>query len=285
MIEPIEPRLYYNALLPGDYNSDGKVNAADYTHIEKGRPNIDHYGNIDFHFGKSLDDVTGPYDEKALVNRGGGTWTIQAPGTYENFRITGGLIVITANNVKLRNFEIINPPGLGAAIKFSSNDLTGGLIEYGEISGGTATNAIAGSNYTARRLNIHQMAADCLRVKVNVTLEESWLHDFGNAPDAHGDGVQMYPTTGGNMTIRHNYIDAGGANAALFQVNGGWTVSDNVFGGGNYTIQCGGEVGNRFTNNIFQKNAKYGPIRVGSGDEDLLTWSNNTFADGTAITL
>jgi hypothetical protein len=135
------------------------------------------------------------------------------------------------------------------------------------------------------------MQSDAFRVKVNVTIEGCYVHDYGLGPESHGDGVQMYPTDGGNMRIIGNTFDARGTNSALFQVNGGWHIEGNYFAGGNYTIQCGGEVGNKFINNVWagsgpRGTSKYGPIRVGSGDKALLTWTGNTWADtGAPVTL
>jgi hypothetical protein len=190
-----------------------------------------------------------------------------------------------ANNVTLRNFIIEDPNTTGAAIKIYNSDYTGTVIENGEIFGGTATNGVSGSNYTARRLHIHHMQADAFRVRVNVTIEYSYIHDIGIHPDAHGDGVQMYPTDGGNMRIIGNHIDARGGNAALFQVDGGWHIEGNYFQGGNYTIFCTGEPANKFINNTFARNAKYGPVRVGAGDRSAMgAWTGNVWAD-TGATL
>jgi hypothetical protein len=123
------------------------------------------------------------------------------------------------------------------------------------------------------------MQSDAFRVRVNVTIEGSYIHHLALGDGAHGDGVQMYPTDGGNITILNNTFDATNANAALFQVNGGWHIEGNYFNGGNYTIQCGGEVRNVFLNNTFGRDAQFGPIRVGSGDKQLLTWEGNVWAD------
>jgi hypothetical protein len=252
------------------------------------RRDIDDWGAYDLarYAAKPNAENTGPRNRAALVERPAGTWTISQPGVYSNFRLRGQ-IVITANNVTLRDFEIYDPSTTGAAIKFSSNDLVGGVVEFGEIHGGTATNGVSGSNYHARRLHIHHMRSDCFRVKVNVTIEACYLHDFGIGEDSHGDGVQMYPTGAGsgNIRILGNTMDARGANAALFQVNGGWFIAANFFDGGNYTIQCGGEVGNIFIDNVFGRSSKYGPIRVGSGDRDLLTWENNRDTAGQLLEL
>jgi hypothetical protein len=225
---------------------------------------------------------TGPTNRSILEVRGAFNVT-QEGAVIENFIVRdGGQIVISANNVTLRNFVIENPQTTGAAIKFASNDVTGGLIENGEIFGGIATNAVSGSNYTARRLHIHHMQADAFRVKSNVTIEASYIHDIGIHPDSHGDGVQMYPTDGGNMRIIGNTIDARNGNAALFQVDNGWHVEGNYFAGGNYTLYVSGQVENKFINNTFAGSgpvgtSKYGPVRVGAGDASLMTWTGNVW--------
>jgi hypothetical protein len=263
-VEPLEPRRLC-ALV--DINVDGRIDGDD-------------YAIHDFTVGVlPRAGTTGPSNRALLKTRRESITITQAGTVLENFHLKGGTITIAANNVTIRNFIVDKPLTTGAAIKFVNNDITGGLIENGTIFGGTATNAVAGSNFTARRLHVYQMRADCFRVKKNVTIESCYLHDFGQGEQSHGDGVQMYPTDGGNIRILRNRIDARGANAALFQVNGGWHIEGNHFRGGNYTIQCGGEPKNVFRNNLWSKDAKYGPIRVGSGERNLLKWSGNVWVE------
>jgi hypothetical protein len=222
---------------------------------------------------------TGPSNRAILVERGSFNVT-QEGAVIENFIVRdAGQIIISANNVTLRNFVIENPQTDGAAIKIANGDITGAVIEDGEIFGGRASNGVSGSNYTARRLHIYNMLADAFRVRVNVVIEGCYVHDISLGEDAHGDGVQMYPTDGGNIVIRNNSFDARDANSALFQVDGGWLVENNYFNGGNYTIYCTGQIENIFRNNTFGRDAQYGPVRVGAGDRDLMTWEGNIWAD------
>ena len=222
---------------------------------------------------------TGPTNRSILEVRGAFNVT-QEGAVIENFIVkSGGQIIISANNVTLRNFVIENPQTDGAAIKIANGDITGAVIEDGEIFGGRASNGVSGSNYTARRLHIYNMLADAFRVRVNVVIEGCYVHDISLGEDAHGDGVQMYPTDGGNIVIRNNSFDARDANSALFQVDGGWLVENNYFNGGNYTIYCTGQIENIFRNNTFGRDAQYGPVRVGAGDRDLMTWEGNIWAD------
>ena len=218
--------------------------------------------------------TTGPTNRAILVPISGFTVT-QDNAVIENVYITGQLN-ISAHNVTIRNFVI--EAGSNVGIKVNS-PYTGTVIEDGEITGPNSTNGVSGSNYTARRLHIHHMGSDAFRVYRNVIIEGCYVHDLGIGPESHGDGVQMYPTDGGNIVIHNNHFDARGANAALFQVNGGWQVGGNYLNGGNFTIQAGGEVGNKFVNNTFGRAAKYGIIRIGSGDAALLFWSGNVWAD------
>jgi hypothetical protein len=255
----------------GDLNFDGKIN-------------IDDYGIVDGQYGKSILDFVGPSNPSLLTNVSGSISTTQDGQVIENVRLLGGTVFINHHNVTLRNFVSQNPQTTGAAIKFASNDLTGGLIEDGEIFGGNASNGPSGSGYTARRLHIHHMQADAFRVKKDVTIEDCYVHDIGQHPDAHGDGVQMFPTDGGNMRIVGNTFDARGANAALFQVDNGWTVERNSFDGGNFTIQASGHANNFFRNNVFGPHAQFGPIRIGNGDgADLGAWNYNIDWDGDLI--
>jgi hypothetical protein len=205
-----------------------------------------------------------------------GSFTVTQNGAViENLYVTGR-IDISAHNVTIRNFVV--EAGNSVAIRVTSGFL-GTVIEDGEIFGPSSTNGVSGSNYIARRLHVHHMGSDAFRVTRNVIIEGCYVHDYGIGPESHGDGVQMFPTDGGNITILNNHFDARNANSALFQVNNGWQIGGNYFNGGNYTIQAGGELGNKFVNNTFGRAFKYGPIRVGSGEADLLVWVANKWAD------
>ena len=225
------------------------------------------------------ESTTGP--KKGIELRPSGSVDARVAGMVIEGLDIRGRILVEAPDVVIRNCRIV-APAEGVGIKITGSGPRT-LIEDCEITGPDSTNGISGSNYTARRLHIHHMGADAFRVVTNVTIESCYIHDLGLAPKSHGDGVQMYPTTGGNMRIVGNHIDARGANAALFEVNNGWQVEKNYFNGGNYTIQCEGIAENVFRDNVFGPDAKYGPIRVGSGDSLSLTWENNHYSNGRAV--
>jgi hypothetical protein len=117
--------------------------------------------------------------------------------------------------------------------------------------GGTA---ISESNVIARRLNIHG-CENGFSVSQNVTVEDSYIHDLYNSPEAHSDGIQFAAghlvdgqLASGvlNVTIRHNTIYAMGADgsfgtAAIISNGGGDTnvlIENNLFAGGTWTLYC-----------------------------------------------
>ena len=288
MIERLEPRRFLSG---ADTNGDFLVTFEDYFAVEHhmsagdvnrdGRWNIDDYGIIDGERDHRIPDSqnTGARDPSPATHRLlTGKITLNRTGVFERFILTDGWIQVDAPGVTIRDFVIENSTGPGNAITFAS-DASGGLVEYGTIWGGTSGNAVKISNGTLRRLHVHSMPADAFRIRHNVTIESSYVHDIGQHPDAHGDVVQMYPVDGGGHVIRGNRFDARGGNAALFQVDNGWLVEGNWLGGGNYTVYASGHVGNVFRDNVFLPTAQYGPVRIGAGDESLIVWENNVWAD------
>ena len=226
------------------------------------------------------ESTTGP--ERNLKLRQCESLKVSAENTIVEGLDVAGRILVTAPNVTIRNCRITAGAG-GVAIKISPN-VAGTVIEDCEITGPESSNGVSGSDYTARRLHIHHMGSDAFRVTRNVTIERCYVHDVGILPKSHGDIVQMYPTDGGNISILSNHFDARGGYAALFQVEGGWRVEGNYLNGGNYTVQCEGAAENKFIGNTFGPDAKYGPIRVGRGDAEMLVWEANlNGADGSEM--
>jgi len=221
----------------------------------------------------------------ALTASGG--FTVSTAGAVIDAKDITGTVTIAAANVTIKRSRFTGT-GQDYAIYVRSGSVR---IEDSEISGGYHTAGIAFDNWTAVRLNVHNLPDDGFKLGSNVLLQDSWIHDFSPEPGAHADGAQMQNGVV-NTSIIHNYIDIAG-NAALFlapdlgpSTSGPLTIKDNILGGGNYTIYVvDGNNGQYFVGNIavtgnrFLRNSRYGPTRVNVAT----TWANNTWMDNGGI--
>jgi hypothetical protein len=198
-----------------------------------------------------------------------GSITVRQNGAVVEGLDIQGSITVLANDVVIRKVRITSDDYY--PIRYFDNDNTGLLVEDSEIRGlsGNVTSAIAFTNYTARRLNIHG-SADGFKADANVLIEDCWIHDLSNGGGEHNDGVQC--TGGKGVTLRHNNIS--GASNASVQAGDDFgaatedlTVECNWLSGGGYTLNIRG-VGvtrpknTRITNNRFARDFEYGPITI-----------------------
>lgn len=196
--------------------------------------------------------------------------------------ITGG-VLIKAPGVVIKRSKIHGTGSYGVQV------LSGSVrLEDSEIYG--FENGIAFDNWTALRVDIHNVTDDATKLGDNVTLQDSWIHGLTPSAGAHADGGQMQSGVV-NLVVRHNRIDVGAAgNAALFlapdlgpSTNGPVTVADNILGGGNYTLFCvDGNNGQYYVKNISITGNRFMPV-VGYGAARVnvpVTWSNNTWLSG-----
>ncbi|MCH9815906.1 MAG: hypothetical protein K0U64_05555 [Actinomycetia bacterium] len=200
-----------------------------------------------------------------------------------------GSIQVDAPGVIIRNSRITGN-GTGNGIRVLSGDVT---IEDTEIA--NFANGIAYSNWTARRVNVHSMTSDGVKLGSNVLLEDSWIHDLNPDSDAHADGGQVQ-TGVRNTIIRNNTISIGEGNSALFiapsqgpNSPGPVIIEGNHLDGGNFTIQVvDGNHGEYFIDDIQVLNNTWGTDnRYGTHRTNVpVTWSGNTdYATGQAIPL
>jgi len=206
-----------------------------------------------------------------------GSIEVTTNGTViENVDITGYIHITNgASNITIRNFKISTETHWGIFIRDGSNV----LIEDGEINGNNvAGDAISGSGYIARRIYIHNMGGDAFKAMGDATIEGCYVRDLGQAPGAHGDGVQGPWIEGSYPEVRiiNNNIRmvTGGLTACVFtgqyitnvQVEGNW------LSGGSYTIYC--HSNHQVINNVFGRDDRYGP-RTGTCGR----WENNVWFD------
>lgn len=206
---------------------------------------------------------------------------------FEGFKFSEGSIQIETDHVTIRDFYIYG--NTYGAISCHGKD---GLIEDGEIEG-TSSNALGGSNYTARRLKIHDVGGDHLKGGDNVTFESCYLYDAGTlSPLAHADGLQISGPACG-IRVLGCRIDMPPlpvhhlANACLFLKPDFGDVrnvqaSYNWFNGGgfttylvtnNYNVTCV-----TYTDNYIGAGRRYG-ICNKNVSSDELTYENNIELD------
>ena len=213
-----------------------------------------------------------------------GPLTLSEDGqTVEGLDVDGP-IVVDASDVVIRNSRVHGSAPTGILVRGGSV-----RIERTEISG--FANAISGDNWTATAVDIHGVTDDGVKLGNNVSLTDSWLHDFTPAADAHSDGVQMQSGLS-NVRITGNDIDlstAPEANAAIFlspdlgpSSDGPITVENNRLNGGNYTLYCVDGANGTYVvggisilGNQFGRTARYGPSRINVP----ITQADNHWAD------
>ena len=195
-----------------------------------------------------------------------------------------GEVQILADNVTIRRCRITS--GDYYPIRYFDNDNVGLLVEDTEIIGTSAdvTAGLSFSNYTARRVNVHG-AADGFKADENVLIEHCWIHDLGNYPDQHNDGVQS--THGLNVHIRHNRIE-GASNACVQTGDESGQTTDlviecNWLSGGGYSLNLRGDMptGTQVLRNRFTGDWGYGPWTF--DDPDPTVVGNVLDSDGSPI--
>jgi hypothetical protein len=224
-----------------------------------------------------------------------GDQTITTAGTViEDKLITGSVIVnASATGTIIRRCRI-QSSGFYVIYNYATTG-TPLLVEDCELDGLETNNtAIADSNFTARRCNIHS-AENGASLLSDVTIEDCYIHDLFNGGEAHADGIQI-ADAGDSITINHNRIYcvdsalALGTSAIIMPsvAAGGASnvaVTNNLFAGGAYTlygVQNGPGTnltitGNRFTTQFASLCGAFGPW---TDCTDEQTVSDNRWYDG-----
>lgn len=210
-----------------------------------------------------------------------GDLRVDVAGTVVEDLDIDGTITVVADDVTIRRVRLTS--GDYYPIRFIDGAHRGLIVEDSEIilDGPDPVGGIAFDNYTARRLNIHGGATG-LRVAGNVVVEDSWIHDVA--------GVGIGSNGGTDVTLRHNKI-TGNTGAAVqaddyFTGPNDYVVDCSILGGGNYTVQILGTGvgiphGTMITDNVFVRDAVYGPLDLADPDAEV---TGNTYTDGAPIT-
>lgn len=216
---------------------------------------------------------------------------ITTAGTVIDGADISGTVTIAAPNVTIRNSRIHGSSTAPYGIRVESGSVT---VVDSEISG--FQYAIAGSNWTAQRVDISGTAVDGVKLGSGVSLIDSWVHGLGVSGGGSVDGAQL-DSTASNVLLRGNTIDVTGANpanSAIFlkpagsTVAGGpLTIDNNWIDGGTATLQVlksstgGAEAGVNVTGNHFGRHGG-SPARITAP----AAASGNVWADtGAPLTL
>ena len=188
-----------------------------------------------------------------------------------------GKITVVADDVTIRDSRITTSEDYGIfvdenAVNARFQDLT--II-------GTGIECTAGlapfGTWTASHLDVSG-CEDGVKMHGGQHLEHSYIHDLAVGDTTHNDAVQV--TSGKNSVIHHNNLIAPVQNAAImmssnFAAVDNWTITNNRFSGGNYTV--------------YVRNQGYGdPTNVLLADNTWVTgsWQYGPYDfDGTGVTM
>ncbi|WP_152196824.1 right-handed parallel beta-helix repeat-containing protein [Georgenia subflava] len=204
-----------------------------------------------------------------------GSLKITEPGTVIDAVHVKGTITIAADDVTVRR-SLVESATPQYPIKVEAG-VTGALIEDVEVDNLNGTGIgvfFSGGSGTLRRADIHS-AEDGIRVEADdVTVEDSYVHDLHRQPGGHHDAFQI--RKGDNVTLRGNNFQAYNASTddpmnAAIQIGSllgddrisNFVVEDNLFNGGNYTINGGrsGDVDSaRYSGNEFGPDYRYAAV-------------------------
>lgn len=223
-----------------------------------------------------------------------GNYRVTTPGAVVSGLDIEGSLDIAADNVTVKNTRV---RGIGEPSWIVSL-ATHSTLQDVEIGGGASGTdwSLATAIYTGGsnsgnkiiRVNMHHMQ-DGVRLDGGTTLQDSWIHQLNYNGGAHSDGIQA--TQGDNDIVRHNTIEGGNNDAIFLQTTGGDPQIHNVTIDGNlllgttsgsalssYGVSNETASNVSLTNNVFNRTWQVGPT-----GGNFVTFSGNTYTDGTAV--
>ncbi|WP_199184204.1 UrcA family protein [Cryobacterium sp. Y62] len=232
-----------------------------------------------------------------------GDVNVTTPGTVLNGLDIRGLVKINAANVTIKNSIIrgrADKPGvlinnLGG---FSNLVLTDTEIFPTVMSNNN--HGIYGYNFTATRLNIHNVIDGIHITGSNVTVQKSWIHDHahyakdpnhGGTP-SHDDGIQVQ--IGNNIKIDGNRLT--GSYSAAVQVTqdrgkvSNFSFTNNYADGGHCTVNIaqktyGPLLGTVIKDNKFGRDTDNFNCGIVASTATTIDHARNFFTDGIAVTI
>jgi hypothetical protein len=149
-----------------------------------------------------------------------------------------GQITIEADDVTIRDARITTDEFYGIFVDENAvNAVFEDITIIGEKLQCSAGLAPSGT-WTARRIDVSG-CADGVKMHGGQRLEHSYIHDLATGEETHNDAIQV--TSGENSVIHHNTLIAPVQNAAIMMSSNfapvdNWTITENRFSGGNYTV-------------------------------------------------
>jgi hypothetical protein len=211
------------------------------------------------------------------LNLDGDTYRVTTSGmVLDRVHIPGNLL-ITANNVTIKNSQIdggVLDEYAGTHYSFTITDST-----VGPVRGCRTEPGIGEANYTATRVIIRGHGDGFRDSGNNINIQDSYVHLCSN-PGDHSDGIQTY-MAGRGLIFNHNTVDQRDAKditAPIFLVDTHTVdvrVTNNLVMGGTYSIQLKNAHGSLVVqgNKMVDKTWIYGPVESQCGN---INWSGNT---------
>jgi hypothetical protein len=211
------------------------------------------------------------------LNLDGGTYRVTKSGTVLNGVHIRGDLLITANNVTIRNSQIDGGVLDEYANKHYSFTIADSTV--GPEHGCLTSPGIGEANYTATGVLIRGHGDGFRDSGDNITIRNSYVHLCSN-PGDHSDGIQTY-MAGRGLVFDHNTIDqrdAKDVTAPIFLVDNRTAdvrVTNNLVMGGTYSIQLKNARGSLVVQNnrLVNRSWIYGPVESDCG---RINWSGNT---------
>ncbi|MEV8637385.1 DUF4082 domain-containing protein [Streptosporangium sp. NPDC051023] len=206
-----------------------------------------------------------------------GAYRVTTPGAVLNAVHIPGDLLITANNVTVKNSQIdglvINELGPNT-YSFKIYDSTVGVADRCQSLPG-----IGESKFTAERVLIRNHGDGFRASGDDIVIRDSFV-DLCSNPGDHSDGIQTY-YTGRGLTFDHNTVDQRGVEditAPIFLTDPqivDVSVTNNLVMGGTYSIQLKNARGSLVVrgNKIVDKTWEYEPVEA---DCDKIDWSDNS---------
>jgi hypothetical protein len=204
-----------------------------------------------------------------------GCVSADTPGqVVENVSIKDCTIDVSARDVVIRNVKIvIDDPEKWAVIVRNPGSAT---IDHVDISGVDAGDhdvqyAVLSQTtepITVSHANLHN-CSNCIQGDY-VAATSNYIHDVGGPPAAHLDGILCISNYGCHLSADHNTVLSQGIAIALYGDFGtpvDSIISDNLVGGGSYTLYGGTTkstnvhiTNNRISRAIHPKGGIWGPL-------------------------
>ncbi|WP_204039210.1 DUF4082 domain-containing protein [Acrocarpospora phusangensis] len=212
-----------------------------------------------------------------LTKLGNGFYQVKTAGTVlDGVHIQGDLL-ITANNVTIKNSQIDGGVVGEQDNKFYSFTITDSTV--GPASGCITDPGIGDATYTATRVHVRGHSDGFRASGDKIVIKDSYVK-LCSSPGDHSDGIQSY-VTGKGLVFDHNTVDQRDARhitAPIFltdprQVD--ITLTNNLIMGGTFSIQVKNAKGALIVRNnkLVDRSWVYGPVEA---DCSLIDWQNNS---------